>query len=1134
MAMNSKILLIIAVILNITGAIFAQENIKGAKVVTAANTPLLINRALIVGISDYTNIDNLQFAHSDALSFYNFLRSPAGGSVDSTHIMLLLNDDATSANFFAGLDWLLSETKEGETVAIYFSGHGDLETKTIRQNGFLLGYDSPKTCYMAGAIGVGYVQDYLATLVASNKAKVILFTDACRSGKLTGGVEGLKNTTAALAEQWENITKILSSQAGELSMESSKWGGGAGVFTYYLIRGLEGLADRNHDNMVNLLELNIYLNDNIPRETNFNQNPTVDGKQNTVIAYVDSLTLLALQKQTESEPEQYNALASRGSMEDIKEQLEPDVYDIYQKFHESIDQGNLVNDATGMDTLNAFYYYQKLISENRAEKIHSRIHRTFLSALQNKTQIYLNNYVRGKDIADSINLYQAYLEQEKAFEMIDTNSILYNNIKSRYLFLKCIYTYDDLERLKLLKECVTAEPDAAYAYNEIGTVYDNLGQYDDAQKALEKAMSLAPNWSYPYNNLAIIFHNMKQYDKSKEYYRIAMEKDATLVNPYYNLGILYSDLGDTLTAINYYRQAISVDSAYKSAYINLGHIYLSQKNYKEAEKVYLKCAYSSSATAGFNGAGYTWFLQKDYQMAEYYYNEALSYNPDDEKVLANMGEMYDDAGRYDKSIEAYKKALDIKPDYGYAYNGLGNTYFSMKNYRNALDCYYRAIQCDSLSKYYVYNVGNAYLNLNKRDSALLFFNQAIKIDPNYAVAVYKKGDVFAKFMENDSAEYYFTKAMELDPNDEDIYNSFGNLKYYNKEYDMAIYYYEKALNIKPLFREAWFNLGNCYDGLGDTLKAIDNYLHSIEVDSNYVLAYTTVAGLYEETGDTEKALKYYLKAAELKPDDIETLNDIGNIYYYMPDYETAMTFYQKALAIDPGYKYALVNVANVYDITNNPEKAIEYYYFATLADASYLSAHQFLGQMYFRQMEYDKAIPCFKKVIALDSTYLWGYDYLAYSYYSQGEYEKAIPYFKKVVELDPSFADGWYQLGNQNQYLGRYEESEKYFEKSIELDPANYNYWVGLAYTYVRIGRYEESKDLFLKSIDLAPDLGFNYYNMACFYSLQGMTAESLEWLTRAFEKGFDNFDHLDSDPDMEKARGAEGYKELVKKYKKK
>jgi hypothetical protein len=57
---------------------------------------------------------------------------------------------------------------------------------------------------------------------------------------------------------------------------------------------------------------------------------------------------------------------------------------------------------------------------------------------------------------------------------------------------------------------------------------------------------------------------------------------------------------------------------------------------------------------------------------------------------------------------------------------------------------------------------------------------------------------------------------------------------------------------------------------------------------------------------------------------------------------------------------------------------------------------------------------------------------------------------------------------------------------------------------------------------------------MACLYSLQGMTDESLEWLEKALEKGFDNFDHLETDPDMENAREAPGFKDLVKKYRKK
>jgi tetratricopeptide (TPR) repeat protein len=851
--------LVLAVLLNISTVAFNQENIKGARVVTSDNTPALIDHALIVGISEYLNIDDLQFAHIDALSFYHYLRSPAGGSLDTSKIILLLNEDATSANFFAGLDWLLNETKEGETVAVYFSGHGDLETKTIRQNGFLLGYDSPKACYMAGAIGIGYVQDYLSTLVSTNKAKVILITDACRSGKLTGGSEGLKNTTAALAEQWENITKILSSQAGELSMESTKWGDGAGVFTYYLTRGLEGLADRNHDNTVNLLELNIYLNDNVPRETDFNQNPAVDGKQTTIIARIDSLTLIALQNQSGSESIQNVSLASRGFPEALEKELDPDLIELYQNFRRSIDQGRLVNDYLKKDTLNANYYYIKLISDIRAGKIQDRLYRILLAALQNKTQLYLNNYVRGKDLSDSIDLFQAFLEQEKALEMTDPNIILYNDVKARYLFLKSLCMRNDMESLKLLEECVAIEPDAAYAINEIGTIYLGLNQYDRAKNKFEDAIDLAPNWSYPYNNLGIAFYKQKQFDISRQYYMQAIEKDPLSGSPYYNLGILCSATGDTAEAIFYYNKAILTDSAYRDAYLNLAAIKISRKEYSDAENLFIECARKADPQAG------------------YYY--------------------------------------------------LGIMYFSIGEYKKALDYYYRTLQYNSLSKRTLYNIGETYLYLNNRDSALKYLDLALLQDPGYVDVWYRKGDVYATFAEYDSAENCFIRVTELDPANKNIYSSLGDLNFITSDYESAVNYYKKAVQNSPENAEVWYTIGICYEMLG----VIQN------------------------------------------------------------------------------------------------------------------------------------AIPC--------------------------------------------------------------------FQKCLELSPANSNYLTSFGLAYLITGRYPESKDLFLKSIEIAPDDPMNYYYMASLYSLMGMNKEGLEWLEKSLDKGFNQFEYLQSDPGMEGLRGMMEFQELVKRY---
>ncbi len=181
-------------------------------------------RALIVGISQYQDeeIPNLQFAHNDAEAFATFLKSKAGGALAEENIQLLTNEQATTAQIAAGMDWLIEDSQEGDQAIIYFSGHGDVETKTALQLGFLLTYDSPPTTYIAGAFPLFYLQSVITTLSQKN-VQVMMVSDACRAGKLAGSeIGGTQATTSNLAKQYANEIKIMSCQANEFSLEAWK------------------------------------------------------------------------------------------------------------------------------------------------------------------------------------------------------------------------------------------------------------------------------------------------------------------------------------------------------------------------------------------------------------------------------------------------------------------------------------------------------------------------------------------------------------------------------------------------------------------------------------------------------------------------------------------------------------------------------------------------------------------------------------------------------------------------------------------------------------------------------------------------------------------------------------------------
>ncbi len=237
-------------------------------------------RAVVVGISDYQDLEipDLRFADKDAEAFAAFLQSPAGGNLNKNQIVLLTNAKATTAQFSAALDWLIEQSKAGDEAIIYFSGHGDVETKTIANWGFLLTYTTPPTNYIAGAFPIYYLQSVISTLSQKN-VKVVMISDACRAGKLAGSEFGGPQATALnLSKQFANEVKIMSCQPDEFSMEGEQWGGGRGVFSYNLLDGLYGLADRDSDSQVKVKEISRYLEDMVSAQADPQaQNPIVIG-----------------------------------------------------------------------------------------------------------------------------------------------------------------------------------------------------------------------------------------------------------------------------------------------------------------------------------------------------------------------------------------------------------------------------------------------------------------------------------------------------------------------------------------------------------------------------------------------------------------------------------------------------------------------------------------------------------------------------------------------------------------------------------------------------------------------------------------------------------------------------------------
>src|SRR5262249_27631471 len=153
-------------------------------------------------------------------------------------------------------------------VLVYFAGHGFM----YQGKGYLAPYDFNPNDIAAS----GYPMDDLGRIFG-NKIKArskILLTDACHSGAISP--EDTASLNQTLSGLQKSLFSLTASRASERSFESPDLKGGHGVFTYYLVSGMEGAADSDADGIVTADELSEYVHTQVREYTGAKQNPTSD------------------------------------------------------------------------------------------------------------------------------------------------------------------------------------------------------------------------------------------------------------------------------------------------------------------------------------------------------------------------------------------------------------------------------------------------------------------------------------------------------------------------------------------------------------------------------------------------------------------------------------------------------------------------------------------------------------------------------------------------------------------------------------------------------------------------------------------------------------------------------------------
>lgn len=657
---RSIALMIVAFVLSLQVNVAAQVSDRGMSVTGSANGNSLDGRGklwgVVIGVSKYRNLSprqQLSFAHRDAEDFAAFLRTPAGGGFPASQLRVLVNQEATLAAVRAELGTMLPRSAQpDDVVIIFFAGHGVVEGA---HDGYLLMHDSDPQNLYSTALQLSELDRIICERIHARN--VILITDACHSGQLGWASRSTKDSAvlvnrylSEVGKSGKGIFRLLASRADELSYEDKKWGGGHGVFTYHLLEGLKGLADRDHDGVVRATELLEYLSEVVPKATQSLQHPqaagTLDSKlplsiaKNPAPAATPTATPKAetrvktvrLEILGAANSEVYIDKTLRGRIGQngalVIDHLNSGKHEVVVQVpggEKSVQNVTLEKERTVLNvnktarsiakppslseqikqalvqgqTENALRLYEQLLRVEPNDPQRAKVETALGVTMESIGQKVMTEYLQSSLTKIDRRSFRQGADAYKWLKTINAGQLTPQQ-ELKYLFCEgraLIEEGQAKDALGYLEKALALDPKAAYVWNAIGLAADQAAQVERAVDAYKKALKLTPEWNEPQYYLGAIYLRQGKTKQAEQALTQVVRSDPNSIEPRFLLVRLWRTTKQWQKAETEALTVLRVleinpkeyySSLYAETWYELAQIYEANKRYQNAVDAYEK------------------------------------------------------------------------------------------------------------------------------------------------------------------------------------------------------------------------------------------------------------------------------------------------------------------------------------------------------------------------------------------------------------------------------------------------------------------------------------------------------------------------------------------------------------------
>ena len=273
----------------------------------------------------------------------------------------------------------------------------------------------------------------------------------------------------------------------------------------------------------------------------------------------------------------------------------------------------------------------------------------------------------------------------------------------------------------------------------LGRAFADVGDRESAIRSLEQS-GLEP----AYQELGTIYLQLGRIQDALDRWTTAISRFEHTALNYANRGNVYREIGESQLAILDLDQAIALDPEDPLGYALRANVYNNQGRYQRAladTEEALRLDPENVLALANRGLAYAGLGEADLAIADL--NQAINQDPGSANLHLIRGEARMTLGNSSDAFLDYNAAIALEPNLPVGYLHLGNGYARLEQHEQALQHFAEAIEVSALDPRPYDGRGKIYAKLGQYQRALADFDQAIRLNSRGSRVFNTRGQAYA-------------------------------------------------------------------------------------------------------------------------------------------------------------------------------------------------------------------------------------------------------------------------------------------------------------------------------------------------------------------------------------------------------